>query len=127
MHDMKSFLKCKDCKYFSVGKNMSLCKYKSSWEITDPDNNCWFLPEFKELTCGDCWCLGNDMGCAGCRPEESAYINGKLCPDFTDRKEDELYGILSYWKSRGIYDHNKIINILDEFEKTYDDLYGQLE
>ncbi len=123
---MSAPLICKDCKYFSKGKNMSLCKRNDSWEITEPDNKCHFLPEMTELTCGDCWCLNHDMGCFGCSSGDSAYINGKLCGDFTDLRESMFIDILSFWKSRNIYDRNKIYKMIDDFEKDFDDLAGQL-
>ncbi len=117
---------CKDCKYFSKGENISLCKRNDSWEITKSDNKCRFLPKMAELTCGDCWCLKHDMGCVGCSSDDSAYINGKLCCGFTDLRESMLMEILSFWKSRSIYDRNKINKMIDDFEKDYDDLVGQL-
>ena len=122
-------LKCKDCKYFSESKQMSLCKKGDSWEITKPDNKCLFLPEKAALTCGDCWLRKNDMGCFGMAPDESPYFcsGGKLCPDFTDLKEIAFMEILSFWKSRDIYDRDKINKIIDDFEKDYDDLASQIK
>ena len=121
-------LKCKDCKYYMGGDNIQLCKRNSSWEITKPDNDCWFLPKQKELTCGDCWRLHNDMGCAGCYPEESAYKEyngGRLCDGFVDLKEDEFFEILTFWKSCGIYSREKINSLVDDFEQNYEDLLGE--
>ena len=121
-------MKCKDCKYFRGNEDpnkLSMCTYHSSWEITKHENDCWFIPAVKELTCGDCARYLDDPGCFGCSADESAHHDGELCRGFCDIKENELYSILSFWKSRGIYDRGRINSLIDAFEKAYDDLAKQ--
>lgn len=45
-----------------------------------------FQPEAKDITCGDCERLGNDMGCLACSEEDSAYRRGRLCKGFIDKR-----------------------------------------
>ena len=120
-------LKCKDCKYFMDGDNMQLCQRTASWEITKPDNDCKYLPPKQELTCGDCDRLSNDFACIGYVAEDSAMDNGRLCSMFIDRKEGELWEILSFWKAHDMYDKAKILKLIDDFEDYYNDLTGQKE
>ena len=119
-------LKCKSCKYFTDnGQGLCLCTRDESWEPTGPDRNCVFLPEPRELRCEDCWRLGNDFACCGVDPKDSAYTDGHLCIMFEDRREDDLDEILSFWKSCGLYDRERINRLLDEVEEAYADLEEQ--
>ncbi len=72
-------------------ENIKLCQRNDYWKITKPDNDCWFLSQKRELTCGDCDRLGSDSMCIGYGREDSAYDDGKLCFQFSDRKETDFY------------------------------------
>ncbi|MCR5596129.1 MAG: hypothetical protein K6G12_09790 [Lachnospiraceae bacterium] len=125
----KRTLYCKDCKYCIKNDDpggLTLCTYNSGWEITELENNCMYIPEEKEPVCGDCRWIREDTACWGCMPEDSALHRGKLCKDFCYKNEDAFYEVLSYWKSRGIFDKNRVCELIDEFEKAYDDLIAQV-
>ncbi len=119
-------LKCKDCKYYVDADNMQICNRSTNWEITKPNAVCKYQPQMVKLTCGDCWCQKFDPGCAGVTPNDSPFFDGKLCPDFTDLKEEVFRSVLSFWKSRGIYDRKRINKLIDTFESDYEDLAGQI-
>ncbi len=36
------------------------------------------------------------------------------------------YEILAFWKIHGLYDRDKIDKLIEEFEKDYEDLAGQI-
>lgn len=121
-------LKCKNCKYLTESDkkdNVSLCKYESYWEVTDPEKPCKYLPEEKEPVCGDC-ARFHDPACSGCQEDEvPIWADDRLCTDFVYKNENNFYEVLSYWKSRGIYDRGKVNQLLDDFEKNYDELANQ--
>lgn len=123
-------MKCKDCKHKRNIANTeqtgsAICTYPSSWFPVDIDDNCHFIPEKKELTCGDCACLGEDFACSCCLPQDSAYFNGELCPGFIDKKEEEFSKILMFWKVQDFYDREKIVDLIDRFEEFYNKLTEQ--
>ena len=121
-------LKCRDCKYFMKNEGgLELCTRNMSWEPTEPDRDCIFLPPKKELHCEDCWRYENDLACYGVSPEDSVYRYGELCTEFIDAKEDELYAILGHWKSCGLYDRDRINRLIDSFEESYADLDEQMK
>ncbi len=126
---MTKTLKCKDYRYFMNGENIQMCRHDSYWEITEPDNDCVFLPKIRELTCRDCWQLENSFECMGEDPDQSIFFQGSQspCPWFIDYKEDEFISILSFWKSTNLYDRDKINRLINDFEKNYDDLAGQIQ
>ncbi len=49
---------------------------------------CDILSNNTQLNCGDCKRLYEDLGCMGCRPDDSAYFNGKLCRMFESTKDE---------------------------------------
>lgn len=121
-------MKCKNCKYRKNIGNTSetgsaICSYSSSWFPVNVENNCRFIPEKKELTCGDCSRLGEDTACFDCSEDDSAIYNGQLCRGFVDEREEEFKEILMFWKVQGFYDREKINKFIDEFEEFYDDLF----
>ena len=120
-------MKCKECKYkkdVSNGTDIerAICLYSDSWFPVHVEDNCHFIPEKKGLTCGDCARLDDDMACIGCFPDESAINDGILCAGFEDKKEKEFRDILLYWKSHDYYDRERIIALIDQFEKEYTDI-----
>ena len=117
-------MKCKDCKYKNNVANTeetgnAICSYPSSWFPVHLDDNCHYIPERKELTCGDCARLGEDFACIGCFAEDSAYDDDELCSSFADKKEEELNEILMFWKVHDFYDREKINGLIDKFEESY--------
>ena len=110
---------CRNCEYFKTpaSDDHSICSYNESWFPVEDEDTCHMPGMPHEFTCGDCSRLGEDMGCAGCSEEESAYHDGKLCRGFRDRREDELWDILSFWLVNGMYDRTKINQLLDHFEE----------
>lgn len=120
-------LKCKNCKYRKNIENTNetgsaICSYSSSWFPINIENNCYFIPEKKKLTCGDCSRLNEDTACFGCSEDDSALYNGQLCRGFVDEREEEFKQILMFWKVQGFYDREKINKIINEFEQFYDNL-----
>lgn len=74
-------MKCKNCKYRKNIANTSetgsaICSYSNSWFAINIENNCYFIPEKKKLTCGDCSRLTEDTACFGCSEGDSAIYNG---------------------------------------------------
>ena len=123
-------MKCKDCKFKRNISNtdtlgIAICSYPSSYFIVNIEDNCHFIPDKEELKCGDCYWLKNDWGCVGCEETESAYRDGKLCSSYLDRQEIVFSDILLFWKYKGIYDRNHIIELIDEFEAAYKELTEQ--
>lgn len=123
-------MKCKECKYKNNVANTeetgtAICSYPSSWFPVHLEDNCHFIPEKKELTCGDCARLGEDTACIGCTTSDSAYYKDELCDGFIDKKEDEFNKILMFWKVQGFYNRDKINKMLDEFEQYYEKLVKQ--
>ncbi len=122
-------LKCKNCKYFMSAKeksNVSLCKREPYWEVTDPDNSCRYLPEEKKPVCGDCSHFASDPACFGMHENEvPIWHDTKLCSGFSYKNEDNFFEVLSFWKSRGIYNRDKIDKMIDDFESDYADLENQ--
>ena len=123
-------MKCKNCKYRKNIANTSetssaICSYSNSWFPINIENNCYFIPEKRELTCGDCSRLTEDTACFGCSEDDSALYNGQLCRGFVDEREAEFKQILMFWKVQGFYDREKINKLIDEFEQFYDNLLKQ--
>ena len=123
-------MKCRDCKYknnvaSTDGHDRGICSYPTNWFPIDLDDSCHFIPEAEELKCKDCWHLNNDLGCFMCDEEDSAYINGELCRMFEDLKKDDFSSILMFWKTHGLYDREKINEMLDDFERRYRELTEQ--
>lgn len=123
-------MKCKNCKYRKNIANTSetgsaICSYSNSWFPINIENNCYFIPEKKELTCGDCSRLTEDTACFGCSEDNSALYNGQLCRGFVDEREAEFKQILMFWKVQGFYDRERINKLIDEFEQFYDNLLKQ--
>lgn len=123
-------MKCEDCKYKNNVENTNqtgsaICSYPGSWFPVHLGDNCHFVPEKKELTCGDCASFGVDFACAGCFEDDSAYYNDKLCEGFIDKQEEEFDKILMYWKVRGLYDRKRINKLIDQFEEEYRKLTEQ--
>lgn len=123
-------MKCKNCKYRKNIANTSetgsaICSYSNSWFPINIENNCYFIPEKKELTCGDCSRLTEDTACFGCSEDDSALYNGQLCRGFVDEREAEFKQILMFWKVQGFYDRERINKLIDEFEQFYDNLLKQ--
>lgn len=117
-------MKCKECKYKNNVANTeetgsAICSYPHSWFPVHLEDNCHYIPEKKELTCGDCARLGEDMACSGCDAEDSALHRSKLCIGFIDKKEEEFSKILMFWKVHGFYDRDKINELIDKFEQSY--------
>ncbi len=120
-------LKCRDCKYYSGEENIHLCKREECWKVIKPDDDCRFLPETRELTCGDCWRLMNDPACTGYRCEESAVTDGKLCPMYIDKRVEDLKYILIFWMAHGLFEREKVNTMIDKFEKDYNELIYQVQ
>ncbi len=123
-------MKCRNCKYkndvANTGEcNKGLCSYPTSWFPIDLDDDCHFIPKVEELKCKDCWHLHNDYACFSCDEEDSAYDDGELCWMFEDLKKDDFSAILMFWKTHGLYDREKINEMLDDFEKRYRELTEQ--
>lgn len=123
-------MKCKDCKYKKNIANTeesgcAICSYPNSWFPVQIGDNCHYIPEKVELTCGDCARLGEDTACIGCIAEDSAEDDGELCAGFIDKREEELNKILMFWKVQGVYNRDKINGLIDEFETYYSKLTGQ--
>lgn len=123
-------MKCKNCKYRKNIANTSetgsaICSYSNSWFPINIENNCYFIPEKNELTCGDCSRLTEDTACFGCSEDDSALYNGQLCRGFVDEREAEFKQILMFWKVQGFYDRERINKLIDEFEQFYDNLLKQ--
>ena len=123
-------MKCKECKYKNTIANtdqseIAICSYPNSWFPVHMEDDCHFIPEKKELTCGDCARLGEDSACIGCFAEDSAYDDGKLCSEFIDKQEEEFSKILMFWKVQGFYDRKKIEDLMDSFEESYRKLTEQ--
>ena len=123
-------MQCKDCKYkWNIGNTdetgYAICSYPDMHMPVNVNDPCHFILTQRSLKCGDCENLYEDTACMGCQPEDSAYHNGKLCKDYRDKKEAELSEILSFWKSRNYYDRNRIERLIDEFERSYNDLTEQ--
>ena len=123
-------MKCKDCKFRrdianTEECNKGICSYPDSWFPIGLDDECHFIPKAEELTCGDCWRLGNDYACLGCSPDDSALTDGKLCWMFVDRKEDEFTAILTWWLVHGLYEKEKILELIDRTEKSFRELTEQ--
>lgn len=119
-----SAMKCKDCKYKNNVTNTdetgcAICSYPSSWFPVHIDDNCHYILEKKELTCGDCARLGEDFACLDCLAEDSAYGDDALCSGFVDKKEEELSKILMFWKVHDFYDRERINDLIDRFEESY--------
>lgn len=123
-------MKCKNCKYKNDIANTeetgsAICSYPDSWFPVHIEDNCHYIPEKEELTCGDCLRLGEDTACIGCLAEDSAIDNGKLCAGFIDKREEEFSKILMFWKVQGFYKRDKINELIDKFEKKYAKLTEQ--
>ena len=96
-------MQCINCKY---RKNISnteetgsaICSYSNSWFPINIEDNCYFIPEKNELTCGDCSRLTEDTACFGFSEDDSALYNGQLCRGFVDEREAEFKQILMFWK-----------------------------
>lgn len=125
-----NIMKCKDCKYKNNVANTAetgcaICTYPSSWFPVHIDDNCHYIPEKMELTCGDCSRLGEDFSCSDCLAEDSAYNDDELCSGFVDKKEEEFSKILMFWKVHDFYDREKINDFIDKFEESYRKLTEQ--
>lgn len=126
----KNKLKCKDCKYRINIKNTNetgsaICSYVGSWFPVNIEDNCCFIPEKRELTCGDCARLDEDTACFSCSEDDSTIYNGQLCGGFIDKRKEELNDILMFWKVQGLYDREKINKLMNDFEQEYDKLTKQ--
>ena len=93
--------------------------------VVNVEDSCHYIPEKKELTCGDCSRLNEDTGCFACQETDSAMYNGHLCIGFIDKRDEEFNSILMFWKVQGLYDREKINKLLDDFEQSYDRLFNQ--
>ena len=118
---------CKDCRFLNnVGNTeetgIAMCTYPSMWFPTGLDDECHYLPEAKELTCGDCANLGEDFACSGYSADDSAYDGDRLCSGFSDKRIEDLWSMMVFWKQHGIYDRDKVIEALDKYEAAYDEL-----
>lgn len=124
-------LKCNNCKYKTNVSNTeetgtAICSYpQGEWFVVNVEDSCHYIPEKKELTCGDCSRLNEDTGCFACQETDSAMYNGHLCIGFIDKREEEFNSILMFWKVQGLYDREKINKLLDDFEQSYDRLFNQ--
>ena len=100
-------LKCNNCKYKTNVSNTeetgtAICSYpQGEWFVVNVEDSCHYIPEKKELTCGDCSRLNEDT------------------------REEEFNSILMFWKVQGLYDREKINKLLDDFEQSYDRLFNQ--
>lgn len=117
-------LVCRNCKYMLKIANTdqtgaAICSFPESYEPTTLGTACRYLAEDGELRCGDCARLGNDFGCFTCTAADSAMHSGALCMGFIDKKEEQLFGILAFWKAHGMYSRNRITSLLDKFESEY--------
>lgn len=124
-------LKCNNCKYKTNVSNTeetgtAICSYpQGEWFVVNVEDSCHYIPEKKELTCGDCSRLNEDTGCFACQETDSAMYNGHLCIGFIDKREEEFNSILMFWKVQDLYDREKINKLLDDFEQSYDRLFNQ--
>lgn len=123
-------LKCTNCKFRKNIANTeetgsAICSYSNSWFPINIENSCMFIPNRKELTCGDCSRLTEDTACFGFSEDDSAVHNGQLCIGFEDKREAEFKQILMFWKVQGFYDREKINKLIDEFELFYDNFLEQ--
>ena len=124
-------LKCNNCKYKTNESNTeetgtAICSYpQGEWFVVNVEDSCHYIPEKKELTCGDCSRLNVVFVCLACQETDSAMHNGHLCIGFIDKREEEFNSILMFWKVQGLYDREKINKLLDDFEQSYDRLFNQ--
>lgn len=95
-------LKCNNCKYKTNVSNTeetgtAICSYpQGEWFVVNVEDSCHYIPEKKELTCGDCSRLNEDTGCFACQETDSAMYNGHLCIGFIDKREEEFNSILMF-------------------------------
>ncbi len=115
---------CRDCKYRMNIANteetgVAICSKPNSCFVVNIDNHCHFIPKKRRYTCYDCLSYGNDPGCLGMRPDEEPYWgeDEHLCHAFEEKYTNELYDILTAWYELGLYDRDKIIGMIDDFEK----------
>lgn len=88
------------CKYKQeIGNSeetgMELCTRNTSYFPVNYKDDCHFIPQRRELVCGDCAALGEDFGCMGMEVDSSAYMDGKLCWGFRDLRKQEFANILA--------------------------------
>ena len=124
---MLKMLYCNQCKYCMHCKNngLTICIYEKSYEIVNSNDKCRFLPEEYELKCKDCWNYYNDWECIGTPKNQSAFIDGKLCYAYKDAREVDFMKMIDFWLSCGLYDKERIIGLLNQKERIYNDLMGQ--
>lgn len=121
---------CKNCKFKKdIGNTTetgaAICTNTTAYFPINITDKCHLIPEKKELKCSDCKCLTEDFGCAGCSPEDSAYTNGSLCKGYTDNNLDQFEEIIKFWMVQGLYNREKINDMLDTLENLYLDLINQ--
>lgn len=74
------------------------------------------------MFCCDCARFGEDCACIEAEADSSAYISGKICAGFVDKGEQEFQDILMFWKVQGLYDRDKIEELIDMVEEVYNDI-----
>lgn len=107
---------CKDCKHFLKIENtestrQGLCTYFDYLSPVIIDQNCVYLKG--PYTCKDCARFGKDFACMTCEAED------KSCSAFIDKYEEIVERALFDWKMRGFNIKEKVIDIVDHFEKTF--------
>ncbi len=125
-------MRCEMCKYKQDISNsretgVALCTRNSSYFPVYYNDNCYFIPQKRELVCGDCARFGEDFACIESNVDSKAYINKKLCTGFVDAKKQEFERILMFWKVQEMYDRTKIEKMIDEIENLYNDIEEQVE
>ena len=123
-------MKCEICKYKqdianSKEAGVAVCIRNASHFPVNYEDECHFLPSKRELLCRDCARYGEDYACIEAEADDNACIDGKLCEGFIDAKEQEFQKILMWWKAQGMYDRDKIEEMIDKVEEFYNDIKCQ--
>lgn len=120
-------MQCGKCKYKqNIGNTKetgaALCTRSTEYFPVQIEDDCYFIPQKRELVCGDCAGLREDFGCFAQSETDSAYQDGDLCMGFIDLKEQEFKEILMFWKVQKLHDRAEIEKMVQEVDEFYNDI-----
>lgn len=104
---------CKECRFFRISNSSYIgeCQMKNSPVLTY--SKCSLFPEKDMTKCDGCANRVADFGCFG-----NAAEDGQNCEHYEDKYEDQLREALYYWYKNGMYQRDKVLTIINDFEEV---------
>lgn len=110
-------MQCKECSLFEYKASWyGRCKIRMAGPPTLADSECPLFPDVDEGKCEGCARHIDHFACCLSSVEE----NQQGCENYIDKYEKEFRKALVYWQKHGLYSREKILGILDEFERVFE-------